>query len=151
MEIQNLPSKSTTELTSRVDETDQPALSCLGRVIGQCVANEMRKPIAALSQSVEQTEQTNVRHIDKPDSARPSRRAPQTSITQAISQNHAQEIDGVFNYASAQNAFVPRALDSRFAVPPSRLTMCFQSQLASDSWVIHRWNHKPIQASQPLF
>jgi hypothetical protein len=102
----------------RVDETDQPTSSRLGRIKGQRLAHKQRELIAALAQTIKQR---HVGHVDKPDGARPRGRASETSFAETVSQNHAQNVDGVFDCTSAQESFrVARArLEARRSAEPT--------------------------------
>ena len=115
----------------RVDETDQPALSCLGRLIGQGLANKQREPIAALSHAIKQR---NVGNIDQPDSARPSRRAPQTSDHPGNKPRSCAGDRRRFRLREREGMPSSPARSTRGS--PSRRAdrrCCFQSQLASNS------------------
>ena len=55
-----------------VDETDQPALSRLGRIKGQHLANQQGEPISALTETIKQRD---IGNVGEPDRISPCGRA----------------------------------------------------------------------------
>ncbi|MGX1322063.1 hypothetical protein AB7M17_005516 [Bradyrhizobium sp. USDA 377] len=95
-----------------VNNADQAAVARLRRTVRQCLTYQLRQPISALTQPIQQS---HVGDIDKAHRRGPCRRQPQTSLAKAIRQDQAQQIHRIADLPRADKRLrLARANVERF-------------------------------------